>query len=829
MKTVDLTDPALLEFTSAVEKARLEFGGERCDWHPSQWLDELLSTARQQGDWTCVTDSITAQLQQMEAWRNQLQEFLNATAAIIEKREQREQYTEAWWRRKRKLVDAAFQASTEQGLAKLLAVYAEALNAWALDICSEIVSESYPVEATHRTLEMLRTGTDAIRSENYPQALGLLTTLIVAANELDVQTRANMAIFAGRIYLRQDQRTFALHAFQYAKQLAPDLSKPYAALADHYRLSGDRDIAEQFCRDALERFAGEPDAWIEKGLLAEDKEGWDEADEYYEKAIETARGQSHPIAALSKMLAPLTGNFYLQLARTLKTENPREALEAVNRAISAGVKLEGNYPERVAYRIKADILDALGNKFEAAEAYFQAGSRFVYRNENQVAVDLLERARQLNPEHPLTDWYLADALYVTSWVPDYPYVQEAPLRRGAQIWDERISRELPAADYAWVYMTRAGLCDQESKLPDADRNALWWEAAAYLERSVLLSPSAAAYARIGEMHRYLGNEANALEATRKAVELDGTNLNALGERAAILANVGQFDEAEAIVEQRRKLAPNEWVDAVKAYVLTRQGQLEQALALINSVVEKAPTEIWYRDLRALCLRKLERREEARNDHRWIWNHYDPNDAVSATYFGSAAYDTGNLDEATAIFEKLLDDPSQDQVSVSWSLATVYFAKANFPRAEASLEKCISATINQRQLNDLVRTGLVFLREDSKEWPHAQQVEEALARFERRIDERRQVLGQPRAAIDEMKAALDQFRPSKGRMTWQEIAAYGAIGRLYQSQSRWQDAVAAYERLESESARFPEARIALQKLKTEATLTHEAGETSAIRK
>ncbi len=802
MNGANLTDPLLPELETALEKARVEFGAGG-DWLPSKWLDELLATARQTDDWKFLTDSITQQLQQLESWRDQLQKLLTDTAAVLEQREQRDLYTPAWWRRKRKLVDEAFRAGKEEGVARLLAIYAEALNAWALDVCFAIASETYPLEVGDDTLETLRSGTQAITSGNYPHALFLLGRL-VANTTLDPELRANLTVFAGRIYLRQeDQRPRALEIFEFAKSLAPQSGKPYAALAQYWGVSGDLNQAEQFCHQSLELSPQLPDAFIELGLLAETKQDWDEADDYYSQAIETVRSQPHPLAALSKMLAPLSGNFYLQLARKWKTQNPAQALEAVNRAISAGVKLEGDYPERVAYRIQGEILETLDKKVEAADAFFEAGTRFVYRNENEVAVDLLDRARQLNPEHPFVDWYLADALYVTSWVAAYPYVREEPLRRGIQVWDQRIARSLPSADYAWVYITRANFCSQEAQLPSVDRYTRWWESAAYLERSALLSESAAAYAQLAYKYRLLNKEANALEVTRKAIELDAENLNALDERAGILANTGQLEEAEAILEKRRKIAPNEWTDAVKAYVLSRQDKFEEALELMNSVIDKNPTEPWYRDLRALINRRLKRPEDARQDYTWLRKHYAANDSISASYFGTAAFYLGEVDEAIGIFEKLLEDPSQDPVSIYESLAEAYLKKADFAKAEFFYGKCISGTINQRQLNDLVK-AFAILREDSQQSPDAAKVEEVLARCEQQIAERRRILGQPQSAIEQMKTVLAQASPGT------EIAASAALGRLYQWQQRWGDALVIYERLQKDPS-FPEARLAVERI------------------
>ena len=114
MNAEDAGDPLIAELANAVEKARAEFGGDRSDWHPSQWLDELLSMVRRTDDWKGLADSVSAQLQRIETWRTQVQEFLNQTVATVAERERRERYTGGWWQRKLRLIREAFQVIVQR-------------------------------------------------------------------------------------------------------------------------------------------------------------------------------------------------------------------------------------------------------------------------------------------------------------------------------------------------------------------------------------------------------------------------------------------------------------------------------------------------------------------------------------------------------------------------------------------------------------------------------------------------------------------------------------------------------------------------------------------
>ncbi len=208
--------------------------------------------------------------------------------------------------------------------------------------------------------------------------------------------------------------------------------------------------------------------------------------------------------------------------------NPEEALREVNRALELGLSGSDHFPEARAQQLKAELLEAEGEREEATKWFYEAGRNFYWQNEHRIAVDLLTRARDLNQElnrdHAPTRWYLADAWRMNSYRLKPPYIDEGTVKKGLaiSIWESGIEIEMPSSDDSWVYISRALMSEQQALLPDAaGRRELWWEAAAYLERAILLDEAdALRWAYLGRYQRLLENESNALEATEKALGYD---------------------------------------------------------------------------------------------------------------------------------------------------------------------------------------------------------------------------------------------------------------------------------------------------------------------
>jgi hypothetical protein len=79
-----------------------------------------------------------------------------------------------------------------------------------------------------------------------------------------------------------------------------------------------------------------------------------------------------------------------------------------------------------------------------------------------------------------------------------------------------------------------------------------------MERAILLRDwDAYRRAYLGRYHRYMRTESSALYATRTALNYASENSAALEERAATLANIGAFDQAEPLIDndEHREQAP----------------------------------------------------------------------------------------------------------------------------------------------------------------------------------------------------------------------------------------------------------------------------------
>ena len=190
-------------------------------------------------------------------------------------------------------------------------------------------------------------------------------------------------------------------------------------------------------------------------------------------------------------------------------------------------------------------------KTEAAEAFFEAGRRFTLRNELQIAVELLTHAVELDGNITPIYWELADALMRNSSRSVPPYVDEETLDESVDVLEASTTKSA-SNELSWVYFERAQINQTRASLPGKDRWSLWWNGIAYLERALLLNertpipgPSWAAitvsWKRMPALSRL----------QKKALEYDPTNLAALDELAAILANVGKFSSPEgaALVDE----------------------------------------------------------------------------------------------------------------------------------------------------------------------------------------------------------------------------------------------------------------------------------------
>ena len=725
---------------------------------------------------------------------------------------QREQYDEECWQRKRDALQEAFEHDPNVGLDAWRQVYAKTLTDWKLNFCQSLVNLPFLAQV-RSVIEPFQIGTDAIVAGQHSYALPMLMDLVQTQSTegqfvLNEMIRSLLYVFIGRIYLCEikDNRA-ALKYFVEArnlvqtKDLIPKDGYPYAALGDYYLylsqevLLQDSDHqqnryrrqAEKLYQQAFNFSPDQPHGYVGMGLLCEEQAQWDEADDYYRQAIEKIWQEADIAQALRKLLAPVSGNLYLQLARMLRNERTEQALEAVEQALNLKIKHDEPYPERLGHRLKAKILRKLNRFTEAAEAYYRAGQQFGERGELEIAVDLLKQATdlleqvgELSQDHVPIYWYLSDMLRLCSYQLESPYVDEEIIQASIKAWKQGADLRLPNASDAWSYITRALINEQLARLPiDKRKNSrqeLWWEAIFYLERAIVLnSTDAYCWTYLGHFHRLLENDANAFYATQKAYDFDPSNITVLDEKAETLAYLGRFAQAKATIDQRRELESDQQVTGTEIYILLHTGQCELALNLLNQIIETEPNDIWARYLRALYYQRLGNETSlplAQVEYNWVMDHYNPWDIENQEKFGWAAYSLGHLDKAINIFEKLRDD-AEYQKSIHSVLGLLYLAKGDYEVAKATLEHGIAVINNKRILNDFLEIELTVIERDSEHWDHGAESKEILEQAKERIEERIAALEQPISPIDE----LQQIIQTASSESWAQLGAKAGLQRF----------------------------------------------------
>jgi len=805
MKTVDIGD--------VVERARAAVGNYTDKVSP---LPGALQVAAQGNEYALIQDILQQCLDETGTLQVRLKEVLAQIQELEVDQARRERYSERWWQQRRQELHTTFQDDPQKGFIQWLQTYVKALIAWEFGICHNLVNEpfAFPGEAAD-VLAIFQNGTQAILDERYWQALEMLDYLtqpVLSSQSqpiLDEVDRATVLVFIGRIHLyKMFDSGAALKHFEQARQLAPKYGLPYAAIGSYYQTQNNNNQALTLYQQAIELSPNQPDGYVGMGLLSEDQGSWDEASDWYEVAIARVRDEKDPGLALSKLLSPISGNLHLQLARVLKTDEEMEqALAIVTQAINMGIKHEGDYPERLGYRFKAEILEDLRRDKEAAEAYFEAGRRFHWDGESAVAAELLNRAADLDSGHAPTYWYWSDALLTSANFEEPPYVNKAQVEESLRVWKTGIEIRLPDANEGWIYGTRAAINEQLGQLRSTGNWALYWEAVTYLERAILVdNTNEYSWVDLGRFYTFLSMYSNALKAVGKAAEYAPEELYVLQAQATILADAGHLAEAEERIDKLRKRQPSPWYDGTKAFISIWMGNYQEALQLMQSAVEADPNDIWNRNWRARCYEALGEQSLALQDRRWIWDRRnDPAYAGNESMFAWSAYKLGMLEEAKEIYSNLLED-LVETATAHQNLGLCYLAQGNSQRGEELLKIGIEQA-SLVQLDDLI-FDLSELESSSTNSSNDAHVREAIKSAKQKIRLRRAKLQQPLSAEEELQNVVATPQSQSETDSWRWIGANAGLARLFGEQEQWSEAATLYELLLKESEKFHEARVGL---------------------
>ncbi|MGV3656970.1 MAG: tetratricopeptide repeat protein, partial [Chitinophagaceae bacterium] len=377
------------------------------------------------------------------------------------------------------------------------------------------------------------------------------------------------------------------------------------------------------------------------------------------------------------------------------------ALQQADLALSENVHFEGyQYPHGIIYELKATLYQLQQNNEEAARLYYLAGKEQYWNASYAQANTLFARSYQLEKEHhlstPLIDnyWYYAECLVQQSYTQTDPFVDEAMVKKAAEIWYEAYAIQKPSYNDAWAYLTATLIHEQLSKLPDKEKQEELFYCWFYAEHNILIdNTNPKAWGFISRAFSSNILDRNAVALAQKAYALDSKDPFIWEERAISLLNTGRWQEAEEFLQKLIAGRPAETAyKAYKGLALYNLAQYAEAKSLLNEVVEGRPDWIWARNLRLIINWMLHDAEAIKKDAEWIWDKQGQLAFKNTTTheFAYAAYFLGYEQEALKLFAIAPDDNSNEIIS-SLFFYTIYYAlKTDEAQLQVHLQKYIKA-------------------------------------------------------------------------------------------------------------------------------------------
>ena len=340
-----------------------------------------------------------------------------------------------------------------------------------MDICSQLVELPFP-NALSPFAALFRAGTEALQTNNFAQATGMLSRIASGHFGAEAATpaavRALLNVFLSRIHIREKDFEGARADAERARALAPKDGRTLAALG-HVALEtpdpGDDPEAERLFMQAIELSPTMPDGYRGMGMLSESRQQWRDAERWYAQSFDTSATAVEALSSLNRLLAPVTGLLYYTLAERLRQCGRLEdAYSAVAQALELGVPDEAQSSERDPYLLKAQILEELAGtrsgehkkQDTAAQAYLESGKRRYWAKDYKTAQQRFQRAIDLEPKEVFAYWYLADTIRLQSVLPKFPYIEPNLSKKARDDLDGRRDHQASSHSRGVVGVYRPG-------------------------------------------------------------------------------------------------------------------------------------------------------------------------------------------------------------------------------------------------------------------------------------------------------------------------------------------------------------------------------------
>ncbi|MEN6375100.1 MAG: FHIPEP family type III secretion protein [Smithella sp.] len=498
----------------------------------------------------------------------------------------------------------------------------------------------------------------------------------------------------------------------------------------------------------------------------------------------------------------------------------QNALDAVDAALRLGLSDGTQYPDAPAYALRGEILlDHLGNKQEAAKAFSQSGQQYQWRGDYNASETLLRKSLDLDRDYAPTHWYLANTLYMLSGTAEKE-TKKKLLDDAWILWKSGFAIQPPDSAWSWVYVLAALLRASSSYLQDEigrDSREYIWEAVAYIERAILLNESEARrWGFLGRYHNNLNNESTAVHATAVGMELNSSDIVVLEERASILANIGAFEEAEKVIDRRREIGPDSWVDVVKAFVLMHLPQRRnEAMSLVETVIQDQPTDNWYREIRAFISLLQGRPDDARSEYEFLLEKTNPDNSTYAW----AAFNLDKIQDALDSYRKILSRKNgQNPAGALRGMGFCLLTLGNSAEARRYLDQGIQGASNIREIDEFLQGDIPTVERKLIDSGNVNEQKEVLIWARDKAMKRRdqlmyksEILKGPDLvsfSITELQRVIED---TQNTPNWSWIGALAGIARFYIESERWAEAAQIYKLLlQRQSDNFPEASLGLER-------------------
>jgi tetratricopeptide (TPR) repeat protein len=302
---------------------------------------------------------------------------------------------------------------------------------------------------------------------------------------------------------------------------------------------------------------------------------------------------------------------------------------------------------------------------------------------------------------------------------------------------------------------------------------------------------------LGAVYDQLKRPKDAIDAYKRAADLDPEDSHNLGALAQALLNDNQLDEALKIYRQMADADPEDSSTLVHiSEILRRQGKYEDALATVKKAVKKDPDSLEAGYNEGLLLDVLGRYDESAQVYEHmvdLTSHANGaytadeknNRAIFLERLGSVYHEQNKVDEAIAAYQKMIDLGGENALRGYQSEVDVYRDAKMFDKAIEVSRKAVDANPKDRDLKLMLAGELV---DQGKE---DEGIGMAKAMLKNTSDDREVwiALGQIYTRIHKWKEAEDALNKATALTTKKEDSVYLLFlkGSLAERQKHYEQA------------------------------------------